>query len=201
MSDHDVAGGRGEAPQSVVEGPLVSRVAALDIAKASLVACVRVPDEARVGRRLQSVREFSTLTPALLVNPRGQRFRGVAAQSQTRQERAGRAKTDRLDAVWLAKLMERGMVRPSLVQPKPIRQLRDLARYRRSVSGPTREVQRLQDLLEDAQIKLSSVISDIMGVSGREMIEALIAGERDPKTLAQMARAGCARRSRSSKRR
>ena len=66
MSDHDVAGGGGEAPQSVVEGPLVSRVAALDIAKASLVACVRVPDEARVGRRLQSVREFKTLTPALL---------------------------------------------------------------------------------------------------------------------------------------
>ena len=81
------------------------------------------------------------------------------------------------------------MVRPSLVQPKPIRQLRDLTRYRRSVvRDRTREVQRLQDLLEDAQIKLSSVISDIMGVSGREMIEALIAGERDPKTLAQMAR-------------
>ncbi len=216
MSDHDVAGGRGEAPQSVVEGPLVSRVAALDIAKASLVACVRVPDEARVGRRLQSVREFSTLTPALLdladwlrveqvelvgMEATGDYWKPVYYLLEAEgfevwllnprhvKNVPGRAKTDRLDAVWLAKLMERGMVRPSLVQPKPIRQLRDLTRYRRSVvRDRTREVQRLQDLLEDAQIKLSSVISDIMGVSGREMIEALIAGERDPKTLAQMAR-------------
>jgi transposase len=100
----------------------------------------------------------------------------------------GRPKTDKLDAVWLA-VTEQGMVLPSLVHPKPIRRLRDLTRYRRSVvRDQTREKQRLEKLLEDAGIKLSSVAKDILGVSGREMIEALIAGERNPEVLAQMAR-------------
>src|SRR5436189_2372303 len=81
------------------------------------------------------------------------------------------------------------MCRPSLVHPKPIRQLRDLTRYRRTlVRERTREKQRLEKLLEDAQIKLSSVISDILGVSGRLMIEAMIGGQRDPKILAQLSR-------------
>jgi transposase len=76
------------------------------------------------------------------------------------------------------------------VQPKPIRQLRDLCRYRRSlIREQTREKQRVEQLLEDAQIKLSSVISDTFGVSGRQMLAALIAGQRDPKALAQLARA------------
>jgi transposase len=101
----------------------------------------------------------------------------------------GRPKTDKLDAVWLAKVAERGMCRPSFVPPRPIRRLRDLTRYRRSlVRERTREKQRVEKILEDAQIKLSSVITDIFGVSGRAMIEALIAGQRDPKVLAQMAR-------------
>jgi transposase len=100
----------------------------------------------------------------------------------------GRPKTDKLDAVWLAKVVERGMCSPSLVHPKPIRQLRDLTRYRRSlIRERTRETQRVEKLLEDAQIKLSSVISDIFGVSGREMLAALIAGRRSPTVLAQMA--------------
>ena len=91
--------------------------------------------------------------------------------------------------MWLAKVVERGMCRPSLVHPKPIRHLRDLCRYRRSlIRERTREKQRLEQLLEDAQIKLSSVISDIFGVSGRHMLQALIAGQRDPKALAQLAR-------------
>jgi transposase len=101
----------------------------------------------------------------------------------------GRPKTDKLDAVWLAKVAERGMCSPSLVHPKPIRQLRDLTRYRRSlIRERTREKQRVEKLLEDAQIKLSSVISDVFGVSGRQMLAALIAGQRSPKILAQMAR-------------
>jgi transposase len=80
------------------------------------------------------------------------------------------------------------MCSPSLVHPKPIRQLRDLTRYRRSlIRERTREKQRVEKLLEDAQIKLSSVISDIFGVSGRQMLEALIAGQRSPTLLAQMA--------------
>jgi transposase len=91
--------------------------------------------------------------------------------------------------VWLAKVVERGMCSPSLVHPKPIRQLRDLTRYRRSlIRERTREKQRLEKLLEDAQIKLSSVISDVFGVSGRQMLAAMIAGQRSPKVLAQMAR-------------
>jgi transposase len=93
-----------------------------------------------------------------------------------------------LDAVWLAKVVERGMCRPSLVHPKPIRQLRDVTRYRRSlVREQTREKQRLEKTLEDAQIKLDSVISDLHGVSGRQMLQALIGGQRDPKVLAEMA--------------
>ena len=100
----------------------------------------------------------------------------------------GRPKTDKLDAVWLAKVVERGMCRPSLVHPKPIRELRDLTRYRRSlIRERTAEKQRVEKLLEDAQIKLSSVASNIFGVSGRQMLAALLAGQRDPKILAQMA--------------
>ncbi len=100
----------------------------------------------------------------------------------------GRPKTDVLDAVWLCKVAERQMLRPSFVPPQPIRQLRDLTRYRIDLVG-TRgaEKNRVEKLLEDACIKLSSVASDIFGVSGRAMMAALIAGERNPKVLAQLA--------------
>jgi transposase len=101
----------------------------------------------------------------------------------------GRPKTDTLDAVWLCKLAERQMLRPSFVPPPAIRQLRDVARYRADlVAVRTAEKQRVEKLLEDAQIKLSVVASDIFGVSGRAMLAALVAGERDPKVLAQLAR-------------
>jgi transposase len=101
----------------------------------------------------------------------------------------GRPKTDRLDAVWLAKLAERGMLRPSFIPPPWQRELRDLCRYRRTlVQERTREKQRAEKLLEDTQIKLSSVISDIFGKSGRDMLDALIAGQRDPHVLAELAR-------------
>jgi transposase len=101
----------------------------------------------------------------------------------------GRPKTDRLDAVWLCKVAERQLLRPSLVPPPAIRRLRDLTRYRADLVGVrTAEKQRVEKLLEDAQIKLSVVASDIFGVSGRAMLAALVAGERDPKALAQLAR-------------
>jgi len=101
----------------------------------------------------------------------------------------GRPKTDKLDAVWLAKLNERGMLRPSFVPPVEIRQLRDYTRLRVDLTHDrTRYVQRLEKLLEDALVKLSVVATDIMGKSGRAMIEALIAGERDPEILAELAR-------------
>jgi transposase len=102
----------------------------------------------------------------------------------------GRPKTDKLDSVWLCKVAERQMLRPSFVPPPPIRLLRDLTRYRIDQVGVRNaEKQRVEKLLEDAQIKLSVVASDIFGVSGRQMMAALVAGERDPKVLAQMARA------------
>jgi transposase len=101
----------------------------------------------------------------------------------------GRPKTDRLDCIWLCKVAERQMIRPSFVPPPPIRRLRDLTRYRADlVAARTAEKNRVEKLLEDAQIKLSVVVSDIFGVSGRDMLAALVAGERDPRALAQLAR-------------
>jgi transposase len=101
----------------------------------------------------------------------------------------GRPKTDKLDAVWLGKVAERQMLRPSFVPPPQIRQLRDLTRYRADlVRACTAEKQRAEKLLEDAQIKLSVVATDIFGVSGRDMMAALVAGERNPTVLAQLAR-------------
>jgi transposase len=195
----------------------VERVAALDLGKAALEACVRVPHESKPGRRLQEVRGYATTTGALLeladwlhswgvtrvvMESTSDYWKGVywlleaegfecwLVNARDVKNVPGRPKTDRQDAIWLAKVAERGMCRPSLVHPRPIRQLRDLTRYRRSlIHDRTREMQRVEKLLEDAQIKLSSVVSDSFGVSGRAMLEALVAGQRDPKVLAQMAKA------------
>jgi transposase len=196
---------------------IIARVAALDIGKAELVCCVRVPDEGRPGRRLQEVVTYSTMTRSLLGMADHLRGLGVtrvvmeatsdywkcafylleAAGFETWLVNAkdvkhlpGRPKTDKLDAVWLCKVAERQMIRPSFVPPPEFRRLRDVTRYRADlVAVRTAEKQRAEKLLEDAQIKLSVVASDIFGVSGREMLAAMIAGERDPKVLAQMARA------------
>jgi transposase len=101
----------------------------------------------------------------------------------------GRPKTDRADSIWLAKITERGMISSSFVPPEPIRRLRTHTRYRRHLTqARTAEKQRVEKLLEDGHLKLSSVISDIHGVSGRDMLDAIAGGQRDPKTLAQLAR-------------
>jgi transposase len=98
-------------------------------------------------------------------------------------------KTDVGDATWLAQLGAHGLVRGSFVPPEPVRQLRDLTRTRTAITRErSREAQRLEKLLEDAGIKLSAVASDILGVSGRAMLEALIAGDRDPARMADLAR-------------
>jgi transposase len=201
---------------------VVARVCAIDIGKAGLVACVRVPHTSRTDRRVQEVREYATVTPALLELAdwlRVEQVELVAMEATSDYWKPvfylleaegftcwllnarhvknvpGRPKTDRLDAVWLAKVVERGMCRPSLVHPKPIRQLRDVTRYRRSlVRERTREKQRLEKILEDAQIKLDSVISDLHGVSGRQMLQAMIDGQRDPKVLAELARGSMRRK-------
>jgi transposase len=195
---------------------VIARVAALDIGKAELVCCVRVPGQGKRGKRLQEVRTYSTMTRSLLVLADRLAELGVTrvvmeatsdywkspfylleahgfevwlVNAKDVKHLPGRPKTDRLDAVWLAKVAERQMLRPSFVPPPPIRRLRDLTRYRADlVAVRTAEKQRVEKLLEDAQIKLSVVASDIFGVSGRAMLAALIAGERDPKVLAQLAR-------------
>jgi transposase len=101
----------------------------------------------------------------------------------------GRPKTDKLDSVWLAKVTERGSLAGSFVPPEDIRRLRTHTRYRRKpTQARTAEKQRVEKLLEDAHLKLSSVISDVHGVSGRAMPDAVIAGERNPKALAALAR-------------
>jgi transposase len=98
-------------------------------------------------------------------------------------------KTDVSDAAWLAQLGAHGLVRGSFVPPEPIRQLRDLTRARTTITRQrAREIQRPEKLLEDAGIKLAAVASDITGVSGRAMLEALVAGERSPDVLADMAK-------------
>jgi transposase len=195
---------------------LIQRVAALDIGKAQLTCCVRVPSPTQPGRRLQEVRTYQTMTRSLLVLADRLAELGVTrvvmeatsdywkspfylleahgfevwlVNAKDVRHLPGRPKTDRLDAVWLCKVAERQMLRPSFVPPPAIRRLRDLTRYRTDlVVGRTAEKQRVEKLLEDAQIKLSVVASDIFGASGRAMLDALVAGERDPKALAQLAR-------------
>ncbi|NES12269.1 IS110 family transposase [Micromonospora sp. PPF5-17] len=191
---------------------VVERAAGLDIAKGSLVACVRVPRDGG-GYRVHK-RKFSTLTAGLL------ELAGWLAEHEVtrvgmestsdywkpvfylledqfecwllnaRHMRAvpGR-KTDMADAEWIADLVAHGLVRPSFVPPVPIRRLRDLTRRRALLTAErTREKQRMEKLLEDAGVKLSIVATDIFGVSARTMIEALIAGERDGQVLAELAK-------------
>jgi len=192
----------------------VERVAAIDVGKNELKVCVRVPDESP-GRRRQQVRTYPARTAAIFELSdwlRAERVELVVMEAtgdywkppfylleddvecwllDAKQVKhlPGRPKTDREDAIWLAKVAERGMARPSFVPPKPIRRLRDLTRYRRALTQDrTRNKQRLEKVLEDAQIKLSSVVADVYGVSGRAMIQALIDGQRDPKALAQLAK-------------
>lgn len=195
---------------------IIERIAALDIGKAELVCCVRVPGGPGKSRRMQEVKTDKTMTRSLLVmierlcelrvtrvimeatsdywKPpfyllEAAGFETWLVNAKDVKHLPGRPKTDKLDSVWLCKVAERQMIRPSFVPPPPIRMLRDLTRYRSDlVAVRTAEKQRVEKLLEDAQIKLSVVATDIFGVSGRDMMAALIAGQRDPKALAQFAR-------------
>jgi transposase len=195
------------------EREIIERVAALDVGKAEVVCCVRVAGPR--GQRMQEVRTTSTMTAALLalgdwLAELGvtrvvmeatsdywrapcylleDRFETWLVNAHDVKHLPGRPKTDRLDAVWLCKVAERQMLRPSFVPPPQIRQLRDLSRYRVDLlESRTAEKQRAEKLLEDALIKLSAVVSDLFGVSGRAIMAALIAGQRDPAVLAGLAR-------------
>jgi transposase len=203
--------------QDVQDEPLfVQRAAGLDIAKAEVEVTIRVPSDTRPGRRQQETRAFGTTRRQLLDLADWLRSWGVTTAGMeatgdywkpvffllescelncelynAAQVKAlpGRPKTDRADSVWLAKITERGMISSSFVPPEPIRRLRTHTRYRRHLTqARTAEKQRVEKLLEDGHLKLSSVISDIHGVSGRDMLDAIAGGQRDPKTLAQLAR-------------
>jgi transposase len=192
---------------------LVPRCAGLDVAKDEVVACVRVPDGQ--GGRRQEVRTFPTFTSGLealadwlaaegvtqvVMEATGQYWKPVwyvleeagfqllLVNARHVKILPGR-KTDVADAAWLAELLEHGLLRGSFVPPAAIRQLRDLTRYRkRLIQTHSAECQRIQKALEDAGIKLDSVAADVLGVSGRAMLAALVAGERDPEVLAELAR-------------
>jgi transposase len=192
---------------------IVERCAGLDVAKDEVVACVRSPSAS--GRRRQEIRTFATFSGELarladwlaaqgvtqvVMEATGQYWKPVWYVLEERGFQLllvnarhvkilpGR-KTDVADAAWLAELLEHGLLRGSFVPPPAIRELRDLTRYRKKlIQAHTAECQRVQKTLEDAGIKLDSVASDVLGVSGRAMLEALVGGERDPVVLAELAR-------------
>jgi transposase len=195
---------------------VIERVCAIDVAKASGAVCVRVPHDAKPGRRVSRVWQVPATTRAitdLAAQLVGERIAKVTVESTSDYWRIwfylleaagldvqlvnardvknlpGRPKTDKLDSVWLAKLTEKGLLRPSFVPPAPIRRLRDYTRMRVDLTRErARHYQRLEKLLEDALIKVSSVASKMDTLSVRDMVEALIAGERDPRRLAELAR-------------
>src|ERR1700751_5743032 len=191
---------------------LFERCAGLDIHKDTVVACVRVPGED--GGRHQETRTFGTTTEQLLVlldwlrswggtlvgmESTGVYWRPVyfvledhfecwLLNAQHLRNVPGR-KSDVKDAEWICQLVEHGLVRPSFVPPREIRELRDLVRYRKAqIDGRTRGGQRLEKTLQDAGIKLSSVASKVLGVSGRLMLDALISGTHDPEVLAELSK-------------
>jgi transposase len=191
---------------------MVERPAALDVHKAKVTACVRTPGED--GGRKQEVREFKTTVRSLLtlrdwlsglgvthvaMEATGVYWKPVWAILEDDFELLlcnaahvknvpGR-KTDVSDSVWLCQLLEFGLLSASFVPPKPVRGLRELTRRRRTlVRERSQEVNRLHKTLEDTGVKLDCVATDILGVSGRLMLEALIAGERDPQKLAGLAK-------------
>jgi transposase len=191
---------------------IVERSAALDVHKAQVTACVRVPGPGR--ERVQEVVQFQTTVRGLLTLRdwlRAHRVTQVAMEAtgvywkpvwavleddfelllvnaRHVKQVPGR-KTDVSDAAWLCQLLEAGLLRASFVPPKPIRQLRQLTRYRKAlIKERQREANRLHKALEDTGIKLDCVATDILGVSGRAMLDALCQGTTDPELLAELAR-------------
>ena len=188
------------------------RVAGLDIGKASVTVCVRTPGPG--GRRQSETRTFRTMTRSLGLMADWLEERGVtlAAMESTatywkpvfycleehlecwllnaaHMKAVPGRKSDVKDAEWIAQLLEHGLLRPSFVPPPEIRRLRNLTRYRVQLHGDrTRDAGRLEKLLEDASIKLSVVASNIVGVSARAMLTALVDGQRDTAVMADMAR-------------
>jgi transposase len=190
---------------------LIACCCGIDVHQARLTACVRM---LRDGETVELIESFGTTTPDLLALRDwllGLGVTHVAMESTGVYWRSpyyvledsfemllvnaahikhlpGR-KTDTIDAAWIAQLLAHGLLRGSFVPPKPIRRLRDLTRYRKALIGErTRMVNRLHKVLEDAGVKLAIVATDVMGVSGRAMMHALIDGQADPDALSQLAK-------------
>ena len=190
---------------------LIERGAGLDVHQATVVATVRLPGD---GGRQMVTETFGTMTPDLWALREWLQAYGVthvALEStgvywkpvyyvledaftlllinMQELKRVPGRKTDVRDSEWLAQLLECGLLRSSFVPPPPIRELRDLTRYRvQQVRDRAQEVNRLYKVLEDSGLKLTSVLTDVMGVSGRAMLTALVAGTTDPTVLADLAR-------------
>lgn len=199
------------ARRQIVE-TLVERCAGLDVHKNTLMACIRVAGPK--GERRVEHHRFGTTTNELLalrdwleanqislvgMESTADYWKPVFYLLEEAMEcwllnanhlaHVPGRKTDINDAAWIAELVEHGLVRPSFVPPKPIRELRNLTRYRRAqIEERSREIQRLDRVLQDAGIKLSSVATNILGVSGRAMLATMVAGSRDPEALAELAR-------------
>jgi transposase len=194
---------------------IIDRCAGLDVHKKTVVACVRSPGVGR-QRRHSEVRTFGTFEhelvglrnwlrelgvtqvameatgvywkPVWQVLDDGDVFDEILLVNPAHIKNVPGRKTDVNDATWIGQLLECGLLRGSFVPPAEIRQLREITRYRRQlIEERSREVQRLQKLLEDANVKLSSVATQVLGVTGRMILDALCAGERDPDVLAAMA--------------
>ena len=187
------------------------RCSGLDVHKETVVACIMIREGGQVQKE---IRIFRTMTLDLIVLHDWLQSHGVthvamestgvywkpvfnllegsfevllvnAAHIKTVPGR----KTDVKDCEWIADLLSHGLLRGSFIPPEPIRDLRDLTRYRKSLTDErVREVNRLQKLLESANIKLSSVATDVMGVSGRAMLEAILSGSTDPEVLSDLAK-------------
>ena len=203
--------------EEVTDEPLYrDRVCGIDIGKAGLVATIRVPSDRDPARRAAETRSFGTTkrevlaladwlrcwqVPAVVMEATGDYWKGpfyrleaeglecVLADARQVKNLPGRPKRDPADSRWLAACFERGAVTSCFVATPEFRIIRLHTRYRRDlIEERSREKQRAEKLLESAAIKLSSVVTDLHGVTGRDIMEHLIAGERDPKVLAQLAR-------------
>src|SRR5712672_1736622 len=209
--------------EEVTDEPLYrDRVCGIDIGKAELYATIRVPSDKDPARRMSETRCFPATrrgvlaladwmrcwqVPALVMEATSDYWKGpfyrleaegfecVLADAKQVKNLPGRPKRDPADSRWLAACFERGSVRPCFVATPEFRIIRLHTRYRRDLTEErSREKQRAEKLLESAAIKLSSVVTDLHGVTGRDIMNHLIAGERNPRALAQLARARARRK-------
>ena len=196
--------------EEVTDEPLYrDRVCGIDIGKAGLVATIRVPSDRDPARRMQETRSFGTTkrevlaladwlrswqVPAVVMEATGDYWKGpfyrleaegfecVLADARQVKNLPGRPKRDPADSRWLAACFERGAITSCFVATPEFRIIRLHTRYRRDLTEErTREKQRAEKLLESAAIKISSVLTDLHGVTGRDIMDHLIAGERNPQ--------------------